>query len=201
MIIKNSGEVNTDNYINETKNLLNWFEEQLTDEQKATMDKKKAEQLFLATCDESNLFKVLDHTAKSKRFWTEINSTEISIPWLDLDGQVSRMHYMAEDIQPHNEELLFSDESVKLVKEIGMLKFDECDAVKILVTSKGAELLASIKYWSKTNIEDPWREEAGGIDLTPADLLALAELVNQAIHYFFSRKHPDVDNPIEADSV
>lgn len=185
MIRKNYGEIQSDVEVKEFIEFMkNRVIYQISHEGLAEFE-QQLNDMAPPPCDHR---KLLEQVQSHAEFWRQLNSSRTSAPWINLAGQTTRKYYLEEDgeEEPHNDHLLFKNKEDHLVQNIGELKLDDWDALKTTVINNGDELYVSIKNWSKVENSSPWSEE-DGLVLDPAELLVLAEHINQAIYFIFSR--------------
>ena len=189
MLSKNYGEVQTDSEVKTTKALMEFMlHESSVPEQHIHEIRRKLEEMFPVP-EQYNSQKFLHHIQAQAGFWRGTNAFRTSPPWINYAGEITRKYYLEEDPEEeaHNDQLLFKNEEYKLLQCIGELKLDECDALKTAVVSNGDQVYVDIRNWSKVENSEPWTQDEGGLVLDPAELLVLAQHINQAIHFIFSR--------------
>lgn len=185
---KKYGEIQTDTGLEEFNSIIYFFSEQIPANSKT--DKSQFTSKFIRETPEQFAFSNLRQlTTENAKVWEEINSSDISIPWVTPEGVLARKYY---DIEPlkhdetQNEQLLPISPYRTVIREVGEIMLDEFNdhALKTVTFEQGGELYVGIKQWSRKEPGDAWREGVG-IELDPAQLCLLAEHLNRAIQLIF----------------
>ncbi|MNW39542.1 hypothetical protein D3C74_166320 [compost metagenome] len=187
MLSKNYGAIETASQAKESREIIELVLKHASlSEDQLSQIREKTKETYPEHCDNQGL---LQHVQTQMKFWSGLNASIISSPWVNCAGESTRKYYFEEDLEeePHNDQLLFKNEGDTLLQCIGEIKRDEFDALKTAVIGNEDEIYVNIAGWTKAENSEPWTKDEGGLILDPAELVLLAQHINQAIYFIFSR--------------
>lgn len=79
-----------------------------------------------------------------------------------------------------NEELIFTDETVKLLAFVGERRFSRTQSIKTLLIEKNGEKFISLQKWWRESYAAPWRE-GKGFHLNPTEAKEIIRNLENAL--------------------